>query len=951
MVNYSNLLKRSLRILKHLFVALHTLLFVSVLLISALLYIAFRSDGLELLREYILSPIGVHYVSSKGSLRDGITLHGLQTQEINISTLALDYNLTSILQGKQVVDSIRIDGLQINLEDFVGDDDDSSTWVLPRFALKEVNLTNIQLISSYPISLNIHGNNGSFDGKNLNFKNILVSAQTRYASGVISGRLKNNAITGKGRVYPCAPQLDGYVADFVTLPVSHPVEVIELSNKRARLSMKFDTLSANFDPKIVLSNITLGMDYRYADSYLDFTALYKASRELNVLQTSQKLRYTLSGVTTTTFTSTVLASQIPLPYQTISGSFRDDSQGLAGKVSMGDTSVLLQSSDYNSYKWYTVTHNKSLEFFSQLPAILQNSPLSGSAHGEYRVDSGVLDGKLDVHHNHADINATLYAKGELVRLQGIGKLNHDDPLWKDLPIKPPLSLAFSFTHDINSSHLSLDGENVSLWVKMHGDELKGAGKYYETFFDIDAHQNDATYTAQIASFTPSLNKTLSFFPSAKLQGMEYYDAQIRTKTTVVYDGSLRATTDVEVPWYAAITDSKHSYSGVDNTFSLEYNEGKISISKYLLDVMDHKITSHRPSYLHIDSLGNLVVDEVWIFDALRLDGTIDTSTLMTRLNLASEKFTYTGPEGEARVALDLHYDRDENASQKLTGNITLLDGTITYLPLQQFKVMDDDVIIVQDVRPPSTSSLAMEVKIQAARPLHYLTKELDVYLTPDITLWKDAASDMQILGMITFPSGTIATSGKKFALRPSHVYFGGAIPVNPYLDITLDYEVDYKKIQIYVMHRLDSPIFLFASDPVMSQNDIMSYILFGASSDTALNSSSSNTTTLRADSTNFMLGAGLKGLIGGATKIQLDTMNILTTKEGGMGFEVGTRLNDDIRILYKNDTISSVLIQYALNRSVRIDADIHELGQGVNVVYIKDFRDFLRHNPPKLKRQ
>jgi hypothetical protein len=63
-----------------------------------------------------------------------------------------------------------------------------------------------------------------------------------------------------------------------------------------------------------------------------------------------------------------------------------------------------------------------------------------------------------------------------------------------------------------------------------------------------------------------------------------------------------------------------------------------------------------------------------------------------------------------------------------------------------------------------------------------------------------------------------------------------------------------------------------------------------------------------------------------------------------MGIEVGTRLNKDLRVLYKNDTVSSVLVQYQLNRWLRLDADLHELGQGINAIYIKDFRDFLPHN-------
>jgi len=265
------------------------------------------------------------------------------------------------------------------------------------------------------------------------------------------------------------------------------------------------------------------------------------------------------------------------------------------------------------------------------------------------------------------------------------------------------------------------------------------------------------------------------------------------------------------------------------------------------------------------------------------------------------------------------------------------------LPLQQFKVMDDDIIIIQDVRPPSSAKLSTNLRITAQKPIHFKTKELDLQLNPDVTLWKDPTGPMQILGMLSIPSGKATTAGKAFDIKPSEIYFGGDVPLNPYLNLTIGHEVDYHKILIYVTHTLDSPIFLFSSDPVMSQNDIMSYILFGGPANT-VSGGDSSTSTVRADATNFMLGAGLKGLISGATKLQIDTMNILTTAQGGMGFEVGARLNKDLRVLYKNNTVSSVLLQYTVNRWLRLDADIHELGQGINAIYIKDFRDFLPHN-------
>jgi hypothetical protein len=935
--------KRLIKAGRHLFIALHALLIISILLTSSLFYIAFRPDGLELINTYILTPMGIHYTHAEGSLVNGMTLHNLHSRSIDASTLTLDYNLTAILTGKHVVDSVRIDGLRIHLDDFINIDD-SQSLPLPIFTLKEVILTNLQLISSYPIELDLHGKDGSFDGKNLNFKTLTASARTQYASGALRGVLKNNILTGRGVVYPNASQLDPYIAQFVTLPPSNPVEILELSSTKVRLSTQFDTLNANFDPKISLRTTTLKMDYQYENNYLDFTALYTLLRYENRVQTHQKLRYHLNGVTTTTFTGEIQSSPLPLPSNIITGSFRDDPDGVAGKLSMEQTSILLQSSDYDVYHWSSTTIHQNLRFLPMLPEVLQNSPLTGSAQGEYRLKNSTIDGEINLHHNHADINATLHASGGKIRANGEILLHSNAPSWEKWRMKPPPKLNFSLTHVPSQTHFSLNGENLDLAAILVENRIQGSGNYLGTFFDINGTKGDEISDIRITSFTPSLNKTLSLIPSVTLPSSGYYDAEVRSKTHILYDTQLHILTDVEVPWYAAVIDSKRNYSGVNSSFSINYNANTIRIDKYRLDIANHEVKSSRPSYLHLDPDGNLIIDEVWLFDTLLLNGTIDMSTFAASLNLTSQKFTYNGPEGEAQIALDLHFNRDNNATQKLIGSVTLLDGKITYLPLQQFKVMDDDVIIVQDVVAPSDSTLEIEVKVDTLKPLHYLTKELDIYFIPDLTLWKDPKNTMQILGMVSITDGTVTTSGKKFTLRPSFIYFGGEIPINPFLDLTVDHEVDYKKIQIYITHRLDSPIFLFSSDPIMNQNDIMSYILFGASSDKTFNASGGSNVTARADATNFMLGAGLKGLIGGATKLQIDTMNILTTREGGMGFEVGARLNKDFRVLYKNDTVSSVLIQYQLNRWLRLDADIHELGQGINAIYVKDFRDFLPHN-------
>ena len=90
-------------------------------------------DGLSLVRTLFLEPLGIHINRMEGSLSEGFSLHGLHSWAIDAKTLTLDYNLTTILKGEHVVDSIKIDGLRIHLDDFTGGS--GGSFPLPLFKL------------------------------------------------------------------------------------------------------------------------------------------------------------------------------------------------------------------------------------------------------------------------------------------------------------------------------------------------------------------------------------------------------------------------------------------------------------------------------------------------------------------------------------------------------------------------------------------------------------------------------------------------------------------------------------------------------------------------------------------------------------------------------------------------------------------------------------------------
>jgi translocation and assembly module TamB len=933
--------RRWRRWLRHLFVTFHFLLLSTVLLVAGIVYIAFRTDSLDIVNTYLLEPLGVSYSHAEGSLRDGFTLHNLRSEKMEAKTLTLHYSLVKILEGDHTVESIRIDGLRIHLDDFISDDD--SPWPLPTFALKHVSLTNLQLISDYPVELDIEAQDGSFDGDVLNFRTFRSSFKSRYADGAISGKVHDNAISGNALLYPNATALAPYSGRFTDLPRSVALQVRELSDKQALLRGKISRLILKQDPTISAEAFTFDFGCRYDSGYLDVDAAYLLRSKEDSMQTKHHLRYAFEGTTTSEFTG-VLASVYPLPSNALKGSFRDGADGFTGSATLDGSTLRVSSTDYDRFAWELDSTHQNLAFLPSLPEFLRSSPLEMKARGSYILSNNTIGGTLEAVHNHLRFAGKFSTREGAHSLDGDLMLPPDAPMWKEWSHKPPQHLNVSLIHDHNRTRLQLFGEDLAFTASLHDDKVKGSGNYAGAFFDIGGSISPKKTVLDITTLVPSAFATASKLTPIELYKGEYYDAEIRSKTRVSITDTLEIDADISVPWYAAVLDSQRSFGGTNGSVLLHYRDGNISVERYRFEIADHPITSERTSHLHLSPAGDLIIDDFWIYDTLHLTGKI-AGDLSASLRLASERFRYEGPEGSAHASADITFTRDGEGNHQLAGNINILDGTITYLPFQQFKVMDDDVIIVQDVRPPSHTKLSMNLHITAKEPLKLQTKELNILLDPDITLWRDPLGPMQILGMMSIPSGTATTAGKEFAIKHSEIYFGGDIPLNPYLNFTIGYEVDYKKIIIYVTHTLDSPIFLFTSDPVMSQNDIMSYILFGTPANIVAGSDS-GTSTVRADATNFMLGAGLKGLISNTTKLQIDTMNILTTKEGGMGFEVGARLNKNLRVLYKNDTLSSILVQYQINRWLRLDADVHELGQGINAVYIKDFYDILPHNKP-----
>ena len=410
---------------------------------------------------------------------------------------------------------------------------------------------------------------------------------------------------------------------------------------------------------------------------------------------------------------------------------------------------------------------------------------------------------------------------------------------------------------------------------------------------------------------------------------EYVDIN----TTLAFGESMEIQNNLYIPWVAIKTDSQNRELVKNIFISALYADKKLKVQRYSAEYMEQKIYSEKESLLSLDANSDIIFDEFWIYDNLLLKGKVKTADKSVDVTLQSEQFNYVADDANVTLKADLHLLVDANGSQSIKGDVMLLNGVVSYVTRNDYKISDKDIIILQDIKKKESSKRFVDINITSKEPIRYKTEEIDVGFTPEIRVVEKPEESLKLYGDVTIGEGMITTEGKEFKIDPSYVRFNGEEELNPNINIHLHYyTLDYIDIEIFITHTLLEPIVIFSSNPAMSQNDIMSYILFGERAN-AIFDGSSNKTSVNA----LLLGTGLSQMFRDTSGINIDTLNILNNQNGTLGYEVGARFNKNMRVVYKSNTTSSVVLQYSISRSVRFDVDTHETGQGVGFVYVKDF--------------
>ncbi|WP_457598987.1 translocation/assembly module TamB domain-containing protein [Hydrogenimonas sp.] len=910
-----------------------------ILLSGTLLYIAAHPKTAELVAQKLFRELNVSVGGIDGSLLGGFTLYDLRYQKaLTIRSVTVRYSPLELISPEPSIRTIVAEGVQIDPKRFekgASGPKESRSFVLPPLTIRTVAIRDGRVRIPPDLTFEMGAEGTTIAQSGIAIRRLTARLDSLYGSAKLKGSLKKRRLKASGTLSTSAPYIRKASPLLEDVPKSLPVKLQVEMDRFARLSTSIKGPLLLREANLSVSDIRAEAEYLFKEGYFKAGASYTLQTPLLRTRIEQSAIVTTFGAYATKIRGGILESAHALPFDR----FETDAAGDPG-IFMADTYagpflLSLYSGDYRNFAIHAAAKPHPLDYIEHLPPLLshQSVSLEANATARFAPDMKVegvvsLDGNYSATQSYFELT-----KGSLLVRSSVEPKEAGGGIWESLPapMRSTITTFLYLSKERKIFNLVAPKSDLTLF------EQRGSitGWAHLGSLALDANGTlapDGTVRIAFDAHIDSLHALLQDF---NITTDPLIDAEIRSRfdMRIAERFSLRYRT--EIPWYLVEPDSQHIYYGLDSRLEGRLEKFRATIDRYSIAFKDRRFDQERPSILSLDENMTLHIEKLSLLDTLVAKGRYDVKTRRGKVTVKGEEAHYTGPEGNvtADVNLTAAISPEEMAAE---GEIRLRDGKITYRPRKDFVVEDEDIVIIQDIKEPSHTRRRVAIRIYADKPIAYRIEEISARFVPDITLWKEPGKPMGILGIVKITEGTIDAADKHFVIQPSEIYFGGAYPPNPYLDLHIRYDYDFYRFNIYISHTLAKPLFLFSSEPPMSQNDIMSYILFGAPADEAFKGGGEPSTSIAT----MLLGLGLKNAIGSATGIRFDTLNILSSENGGFGIEVGKRIGKRLRIIYRNDTVSSFIIRYKASRSIRIDVDVRDTGQGINILYVKDFRGF-----------
>lgn len=320
--------------------------------------------------------------------------------------------------------------------------------------------------------------------------------------------------------------------------------------------------------------------------------------------------------------------------------------------------------------------------------------------------------------------------------------------------------------------------------------------------------------------------------------------------------------------------------------------------------------SSQSSYLKLKN-NNLILKKFWLNDKIELTGNYNIETLRGELKVDSNRYALRNKDFSLILNLDLNIKLDKKKID-VRGGVNILGDNITYEVVGSNIVEDADIVVVEDMIREKESvfnNVKLYIKVKSKKPLTYIADKVNINFLNELSILKNYNQKMLVTGVTKITDGYYQLEDKRFLLDESHLYFTGDIK-SPLLDIKANYEKDEYNIHIFISGTTDAPIVNFNAEPYLTQQEILSLILFDGTG-----SSSGK----GAEAYTILGGSFAKGLVK-SLGIDIDHLLLGKDREEQLSLEVGKKISKDISVLYLHrDGLDGVKVRVEHSKSFETD--------------------------------
>ncbi|MEM4658785.1 MAG: translocation/assembly module TamB domain-containing protein [Candidatus Methanosuratincola sp.] len=288
----------------------------------------------------------------------------------------------------------------------------------------------------------------------------------------------------------------------------------------------------------------------------------------------------------------------------------------------------------------------------------------------------------------------------------------------------------------------------------------------------------------------------------------------------------------------------------------------------------------------------------------RFEGEFDLTDLSYNINGTLSDFLvepkYITARLKGRVGIE-----GSGKRLRINGKVTATKATVR-IPEEPIKDVEDitfvdeheEEFLVEEARPSGyfRNNVALEVRAKLQQNTWVKGRGANVEIQGDLAIEKSFGDELRLSGGIETVRGTYQIFGKVFRIERGTISFGGTKEINPSLDVHALYRAGGVKIFINVTGTAQKQVLNLTSDPPMDDADIISYILFGTSTDKIGAGARASIQQTAGKIAGGIAAKELNKLLG--ERLALDVLSI-----GGAGgeteVEVGKYITDRLYVSYE----------------------------------------------------